>query len=61
MDDKGKKEMSTEEMEKDFKDKMFNALAQNNPGVHMDQDGFIVMPVRVRRRKPAGSDDHTQG
>ena len=61
MDDKDKKEMTPEEMDKDFKEKMFHALSQKNPGVHMDQDGFIVMPVRVRRRKPAGSDDHTQG
>ncbi len=51
MDDKNKKEMTPEEMDRDFKEKMFKALSQNNPGVHMDQDGFIVMPVRVRRRK----------
>ena len=61
MDDRNKKEMTPEEMEKNFKEKMFKALSQNNPGVHMDQDGFIVMPMRVRRRKPTGSDDsHTQ-
>ena len=52
MDDRNKKEMTPEEMEKNFKEKMFHALSQKNPGVHMDQDGFIVMPVRVRRRKP---------
>ena len=50
MEDNNKKEMTPEEMEKDFKNKMFKALSQKNPGVHMDQDGFIVMPVRVRRR-----------
>ena len=61
MDDKNQKEMTPEEMDRDFKEKMFKALSQNNPGVHMDPDGFIVMPMRVRRRKPTGSDDpHTQ-
>ena len=50
MENNSKKEMTPDEMEKDFKDKMFNALAQKNPGVHMDQDGFIVMTVRVRRK-----------
>ena len=54
MKDKNKKEMTPEEMDKDFKDKMFKALSQKNPGVHMDQDGLIVMPVRVRR-KPKNS------
>ena len=52
MEDNTKKEKTPEEMDKDFKNKMFQALSQKNPGVHMDQDGFIVMPVRVRRRKP---------
>ena len=50
MEDNNKKEMTPEEMEKDFKNKMFKALSKKNPGVHMDNDGFIVMPVRVRRR-----------
>ncbi len=50
MEDNNKKEMTSEEMEKDFKDKLFKALSQKNPGVHMDQDGFIAMPVRVRRK-----------
>lgn len=52
MDDKNKKEMTPEEMDKDFKEKMFHALSQKNPGVHMDQDGFIVVPMHVRRRNP---------
>ena len=59
MDDKDKKEVTPEEMDKDFKENRFHALSQKNPCVHIDQDGFIVMPVRVRQRKPAGSDDHT--
>ena len=44
------KKRNDEEMEKDFKNKIFNALAQKNPGVHIDEDGFIVVPVRVRRK-----------
>ena len=45
------KKMTPEEMEKNFKDKMFQALAQKNPGVHMDQDGFIfhrLFPANIR-------------
>ena len=57
MEDNSKKKMTPEEMENDFKDKMFHALSQKNPGVHRDEDGFIVLPMRVRRRKPTGSDD----
>ena len=57
MEDNSKKKMTPEEMENDFKDKMFQALSQKNPGVHRDEDGFIVLPMRVRRRKPTGSDD----
>ena len=50
MENNSKKEMTPEEMEKDFKNKMFKALSKKNPGVHIDQDGFIVMPVRVRKK-----------
>ena len=57
MEDNSKKKMTPDEMENDFKDKMFPALSQKNPGVHRDEDGFIVLPMRVRRRKPTGSDD----
>ena len=57
MEDNNKKKMTPEEMENDFKDKMFQALSQKNPGVHRDENGFIVLPMRVRRRKPTGSDD----
>ena len=57
MEDNSKKKMTLEEMENDFKDKMFQALSQKNPGVHRDENGFIVLPMRVRRRKPTGSDD----
>ena len=57
MEDNSKKKMTPDEMENDFKDKMFQALSKKNPGVHRDEDGFIVLPMRVRRRKPTGSDD----
>ena len=57
MEDNSKKKMTPEEMENDFKDKMFQALSQKNPGVHRDENGFIVLPIRVRRRKPTASDD----
>jgi hypothetical protein len=61
MEDNSKKKMTPDEMENDFKDKMFQALSQKNPGVHRDENGFIVLPMRVRRRKPTGSGDpHTQ-
>ena len=40
MDGKNKKGMTPEEMGRDFKEKMFKALSQKTPGVHMDQDGF---------------------
>lgn len=50
MDGKNKKGMTPEEMGRDFKEKMFKALSQKTPGVHMDQDGFIVVPMRVRRK-----------
>jgi len=45
------KEMTPEEMDKEFKNMMFNALSRNNPGVHMDEDGFIVVPTMIRRRR----------
>ena len=48
MEDNSKKKMTPEEMENDFKDKMFQALSQKNPGVHRDENGFIVLPMRVR-------------
>ena len=57
MEDNSKKEMTPEEMDKDFKEKMFKALSQKNPGVHMDQDGFIVVPMRVRRKPQKGKNN----
>ena len=53
--DNQNKEMTTEEMDKEFKNMMFKALSRNNPGVHMDEDGYIVVPTLIRRRKPSGA------
>ena len=55
--DNQNKEMTPEEMDTKFKNMMFNALSRNNPGVHMDEDGFIVIPSLIRRRKPSGTSE----
>ncbi len=55
--DNQNKEMTPEEMDTEFKNMMFNALSRNNPGVHMDEDGFIVIPTLTRRKKPSGTSD----
>lgn len=51
------KEMTPEEMDKEFKNMMFNALSQKNPEVYIDQDGFIVIPNARRRRKPSSASE----
>lgn len=38
MEDNSKKKMTPEEMENDFRDKMFQALSQKNLGVHRDEN-----------------------
>ena len=53
--DNQKNEMTQEEMDKQFKNMMFKALSENNPGVHMDEDGFIVLPTLIRRKRPSSS------
>ena len=52
MNNENNKDMKNEEAEQKFKDAVFEAFAAKNPGVHRDEDGFIVVPMRVRRRKP---------
>ena len=47
--------ITQEEMDKHFKKMMFKALSENNPGVHMDEDGFIVLPTLIRRKRPSSS------
>ena len=52
MNSENNKDMENEEAEQKFKDAVFEAFASKTPGVHRDEDGFIVVPMRVRRRKP---------
>lgn len=53
--DNQKNEMTQEEMDKHFKNMMFKTLSEKNPGVHMDEDGFIVVPTLIRRKRPSSS------
>ena len=47
---KEKKDMTPEGMDQSFKEAMFKAFSQKIPGVHMDQDGYIVVPVPIRKK-----------
>ena len=49
--DETKKEMTQEEAEQDFKDKMFDIFSEKLEGVHRDKDGFIVIPRPPRKKK----------
>ncbi|MCR4945547.1 MAG: hypothetical protein K5929_01215 [Lachnospiraceae bacterium] len=53
MDDQNR-ELTQEEMDKEFKNMMFQAFSETIPGVHMDEDGFIVVPTLSRRKRPSG-------
>lgn len=46
-----KTEMTTEEAEQDFKDRVEEIFAEKIPGVYRDKDGFIVVPMRRKREK----------
>ena len=37
--------------EQDFKDNLFKALSDQNPDAKPDKDGFLVIPIRKRRKK----------
>ena len=50
MENENKKGMTNEEAEHKFKDAVFKAFASKMPGVHRDEDGFIVVPVRRNLR-----------
>ena len=39
-----KKEMTQEEAEQDFQNKVFGVFSEKLEGVHRDKDGFIVIP-----------------
>ena len=36
--------------EQDFKDKVFKALSERNPDAKIDKDGFLVIPVKRRKK-----------
>lgn len=62
MDNKDKREITTEEMEQSFKDMVFDVFASRMPGVHLDEDGLIVVPIPIRNKKPESpSNDTRQG
>lgn len=49
MDDE--REMTAEEAEQDFKDKMAGIFMEKYKGAHVDEDGFIVVPMPRRTKK----------
>lgn len=51
MDDKNMKEMTQKEAEKDFRDSLADIFKNKVPGVHIDDEGFIVIPMGVLRRR----------
>ena len=46
-----KKEMTKEEVEQDFKNQMFDIFKEKIPDTHIDEDGFLVVPIRKRKPK----------
>lgn len=46
-----KKEMTKEEVEQDFKNQMFDIFKEKIPDTHIDEGGFIVVPIRKRKPK----------
>ncbi len=51
-----KNEMTREEAEEDFKKKAADIFSKQIPGVYRDEDGFIVIPRKVRK-KPTSSEE----
>ncbi len=49
------KNKTHEDYEEEFKNMVFKAFSEKIPGVHRDDDGFIVVPM-VRRRKKTITD-----
>ncbi len=39
------------EAEQEFKDSVFNIFSEKVPGAYKDEDGFIVIPKRQRRKR----------
>lgn len=57
MNNESNTDMTNKEAEQKLQDAVFNAFTSQNPGVHRDEEGFIVVPMRVRRKKSVDSDD----
>lgn len=36
--------------EQDFKDKVFKALSERNPDAKIDKDGYLVIPLKRRKK-----------
>ncbi len=50
MNDKSK-EMTPEEAEQNFKDAVEKIFAEKVPGVYRDKDGFIVIPMKRKKKR----------
>lgn len=37
--------------EQDFKDKVFKALSERNPDAKIDKDGYLVIPLKRRKKE----------
>lgn len=46
-----KKKMTQEEAEQDFQNAMSNIFSEKIPGVRRDEDGFIVIPMKRRKKR----------
>lgn len=55
MDDTNK-EFTAEEAEQDFKNKMASIFMEKVPGTHIDEDGFICIPMKGRKKSDGDTD-----
>lgn len=44
-------EKDRQEVEREFKDTVFKVFSERIPGAYKDEDGFIVIPKRQRRKR----------
>ena len=49
--DNDKKEMTKEEVEQDFKNQIFDIFKEKISDTHIDEDGFLVVPIKKRKPK----------
>ncbi len=47
----GNENESKKSEEDDFKEAMFKAFSEKCPGTYIDEDGFIVIPAKRRKRE----------